>query len=119
MPAAKQPIKIDLMITEDMVEEALHQLAESIIPIGEAKGRVVKAEHMLKHVRAANMLFSGENAISAQERDALASNQYRAAIEEYSSATIQYEILKAQREHADRVISVFQTQSSNLRSMKV
>jgi hypothetical protein len=116
---AKQLPPTDQIVTDDMVSDAVHQLSESIIPIGEAKGRMVKAEAMLRHVKAVNMSFSPENAVTAQERDAYASNAYRDAIQEFTNATVAFEILKAEREFATQIISIWQSQNANMRALRV
>lgn len=81
-------------------ERATQYLVDTAYPFGEARARVAKAEAMLRHVKAMAMKASGENAVSAQEREAYASDEYRAAIQEVFDATLEAEKMKAARDAA-------------------
>jgi beta-phosphoglucomutase-like phosphatase (HAD superfamily) len=107
------------LVSEADVERALDFLRDNARDIGEAKAAAVKAEHMLRHIKAVAMKISGEPSVSAQEREAYASDQYMKAIENAAEAAGVYEQMKALREAAAMKIESWRTQSSNYRSMKL
>lgn len=104
------------IVSEEDVHEAVDVLRRTVRPIGVARGKMVAAEAMLRHIKAVEMGFSDERAITAQERDAYASNRYRQAIEAMRDATVEFETLKAEREAAEMVIEVFRTTSATERA---
>jgi hypothetical protein len=81
-------------------ERATQYLVDTAFPYAEAKARAVKADAMLRHVKALAMKASGENTAAAQEREAYASDEYRAAIETLFQATLDAEKLRAARDAA-------------------
>lgn len=81
-------------------ERATQYLVDTAFPYGEARARAAKADAMLRHVKALAMRASVEDAASKQERDAYASDEYKAAIQELYDATLEAEKLKAAREAA-------------------
>lgn len=107
------------LVREADVEKALDWLRDSASEIGEAKARAVKAEHMIKHTKALAMKQYASLPVSAQEREALASDQYLTSLEETATAAGEYEKLKALREAASLKIEAWRTASSNYRSMKI
>lgn len=107
------------LIADSDVERALDWLRDSANEIGEAKARAVKAEHMLKHAKALAMKLHAGLPVSAQEREALASEQYVTCLEEAAAAAGEYEKLKSLREAASLKIEAWRTASSNYRSMKL
>ena len=107
------------LVSDADVEKALDFLRDNAGAIGEAKREAVKAEHMLKHHRAVAMKYSGETAVSAQEREALASKEYLAAIDVTASAAGKYEEMKALREAAALKIETWRSASANYRAMKL
>jgi predicted nucleic acid-binding Zn-ribbon protein len=107
------------LISDADVEKALDWLRDNAETIGKAKAEAVRADHMLKHIRALAMKISGETSVTAQEREALASEQYKIAIETAASAAGEFERLKALREAAALKIESWRTASSNYRSMKI
>lgn len=107
------------LVSDEDVEKALDWLRDNAAAIGEAKREAVKAEHMLKHHRAVAMKVSGENAVSAQEREAFASTAYAAAIEATANAAGKYEEMRALREAAALKIETWRSASANYRAMKL
>jgi tRNA A37 methylthiotransferase MiaB len=85
---------------ESDADKASQYLVDTALPYGRARARVAKAEAMLRHIKALAMKASGENAVSAQEREAYASDTYRLAIDELFDATTEAEQMKAAREAA-------------------
>jgi beta-phosphoglucomutase-like phosphatase (HAD superfamily) len=107
------------LVSDADVEKALDWLRDNAETIGKAKAEAVRADHMLKHIKALAMKLHGEMGVSAQEREALASEQYRTAIDTAATAAGEYERLKALREAAALKIEAWRTASSNYRSMKI
>lgn len=109
----------DQLVTDAEVEKALDWLRDQAAEIGEAKRRAVKADHMLKHTKALAMKVHGELAVTAQEREALASPQYLAALDEAANAAGEFERMKSLREAAALKIEVWRSASANYRAMKL
>lgn len=103
------------MIADEEVEKALHWLTGNARTAGELRGARIKAEAMLKHVRA--VLFAQSNAKSAAERDAWAHAhaRYSEAIEAMSNAVTADEENRALREAAVMRIETWRTMCSNAR----
>ncbi|MGG5812561.1 hypothetical protein [Falsiroseomonas sp. CW058] len=104
------------IVSEEEAHDAMEVLRRTIAPIGVARGDMVRAEAMLRHIKSLEMTFSDERSTSAQERDAYASDRYRDAIDAYRSATVSFETLKAERETASMVIEVYRTQRASERA---
>ena len=107
------------MIDDSEVEKALDWLRDNAESIGAAKERLVKAGHMIKHIKALEMKKWNEQAVSAQEREALASQRYLGALMEEALAAGEYEKMKSLREAAALKIQSWQTISANYRAMKI
>ena len=107
------------MIEDDEVEKALDWLRDNANEIGTAKERLVKAGHMVKHIKALQMQRWNGMTVSAQEREAVASPEYLEALLEEAKAAGQYEIMKSLREAAALKIEVWRSASANYRAMKI
>lgn len=107
------------IVTEQSVEMALDWLRDNADEIGEAKRQAVKYEHMLKHAKAVAMKSHLELPVSAQEREALASDVYLEALKNASDSAGNFERLKALREAAALRIEVWRSASANYRAMKL
>lgn len=107
------------IVGDEDVEKALDWLASSAKDIGEAKAEMVRASHMLKVIKALVMKMHNEKSVSAQEREAYTSKEFREALERDALAAGEYERLKALREAASMRIESWRTESSNYRSMKL
>ena len=107
------------MIKDDEVEKALDWLRDHADLIGQAKERLVKAGHMVKHIKALEMKRWNEQTVSAQEREAVASVAYLNALTEEAKAAGEYEVMKSLREAAALKIGVWQSMSANYRAMKI
>ena len=101
------------------VEHMRAQRNDASKAIGQAKREAVKSEHMLKHTKALAMKLYASLPVSAQEREALASDQYLMSLQEVADAAGDYEKLKALREAAALKIEAWRAASSNYRSMKI
>jgi hypothetical protein len=107
------------LVSDAEVEKALDWLRDNAAEIGEAKRLAIKAEHMLKHVKALAMKQHGELPVSAQEREALASPQYVDALSLAAETAGEFERLKSLREAAALKIEVYRSASANYRAMKL
>lgn len=107
------------LVTDAEVEKALDFLRDSARAIGNAKACTVRSERMTKHVKALEMKRYNELSVSAQEREAYASDAYLHALEDEARSAGEYEKLKSLREAAALKIQAWQTSSANFRSMKV
>ena len=107
------------IVGDDEIDKALDWLRDSAQAIGDAKARMVKAGHMIKHIEAIETKLSNEASVAARRVDALCSLRYLAAIDEDAAATGEYQKLVALREAATLRIDAWRTESSNYRSMKI
>lgn len=100
-------------MTFEDAEKATQFLVDTAYPYGDARARVARSEAMLRHIKALAMKASDEKSAAAQEREAYASVQYLAAIDEVFEAVKAEARLKAAREAA--VIKVEVWRSVNAR----
>ena len=107
------------IVTDGEIGKALDFLRDSAHGIGEAKARLIKAGHMVKHVEALLLLSSEERSIEAKKAAARISQKWIDATNEEAEAAGEFEKLKALREAADAKIEAWRTESSNYRGMKV
>ena len=96
-------------------EQATQYLIDSARDIAAAKADLVKHENMLRVVKAIAMKHSGETAVSAQEREAYASDQYKRAVQDLTQATEQHELLRTKREAAKMQIEFWRSLNANQR----
>lgn len=102
-------------MTEDDAERATQYLVDTAFKYGEARARQIKADAMLRHVKALVMKSCDENAVSAQEREAYASDEYKNAIGELFEATLEAEKMRAAREAACVRIDFWRSANANRR----
>jgi predicted RNA-binding Zn ribbon-like protein len=107
------------IVSDAEVEKALDWLRDNADAIGEAKRAAVKYDHMLKHTKAVVMKSHAELPVSAQEREAMASDAFYSAIENAANTAAEYEKMKALREAAALKIEVWRSASANYRAMKI
>ena len=107
------------IVTEAQVEEALCFLKDNAVDIGKAREAMIKAEKMTKHRQALLMRRYSHLPISAQEREARASNEYNSDSLEEARAAGEFEKMKALREHAAMTIEVWRSAGANYRAMKI
>lgn len=96
-------------------ERATQYLIDSAPSIAKARGDLVREENMLRATKALAMKHSGESAVSAQEREAYASQQYQDAVNELANAAGKYEELRALREGAKFQIEYWRSLNANQR----
>src|SRR3954465_5179464 len=107
------------LVSDEAVQRALDWLVENANEIGNRKREAVKAEHMLKHVKALVMSLHKDLPVSAQEREACASPEYLAALEKTAEAAGDFEKMKSLREAAALRIEVWRSMGANYRAMKL
>lgn len=107
------------IVTEAEVDRALAFLRDSATAIGFARSEVERTSNMLKHRKALAALSFDGVPVSKAELQALASDDYLAAIDEHATAAGEYEKLRSLRNAAEIKIEVWRTQSSNFRAMKL
>ena len=106
------------IVTDEELDKALSWLRDNAQEMGEAKKRTVLAGNMLRHIKALEMKKHG-GPVSAQEREAYASDAYQRALYEDAVAAGEYEKMKSLREAASLKVQAWQTESANFRSMKI
>lgn len=107
------------LVTDDQVGDALRWLATNAAEIGEARARLVKAGHMIKHVEALQYLRSAEKTVDAKKADVRASKKWLEAINEEAEAAGEFEKMKALREAAAAKIEAWRTQEASNRAARV
>lgn len=107
------------LVTDAQADEALHELIETTRSVAEARGAMVKAEAMLKHIKSVYTLKSSMTSVQAREHDATASPAYKRAIEDHVDAVIRFEELKAKRENCVMVIEMWRSAQANLRAARI
>lgn len=107
------------IVTDNEVDRALHFLANNARELGQAKARMVKAGHMLKHVEALEYKLSSAGSIEARKAEARTSERYLSAITEDAEACGEYEMMRALREAAALKIESWRSEQATYRSMKL
>lgn len=106
------------LVTDDEVGDALRWLASNAREVGEARARLVKAGHMIKHVEALGFLASTEKTVEAKKYAVRASQKWVDAIDEEAAAAGEFEKMKALREAAAARIECWRSESATLRGTK-
>jgi hypothetical protein len=107
------------LVSDADVEKALDWLRDNALEVGRAKGETIRTERMTKHIKAIEMQRHNGLPVSAQEREALASNVYVEALNAEAGAAAEYEKLRALREAAALKIEVWRSMGANFRAMKI
>lgn len=106
------------IVTDEDLSKALDWLRDNAPMIGDAKGRLVAAGHMLKHVEALEYM-KAEGSAETRKSVARASQRYLEAIYEEAAAAAEFETMRARREAAALKIESWRSEQANYRSMKV
>jgi hypothetical protein len=101
---------------QDRAAAAVQYLADTAYEYGEARALTTKCDAMLRHIKALAMKASDEKSASGQEREAYASDAYKAAIDALFDATRSAETLRAKREAAVARIEFWRSVNSNQRA---
>jgi hypothetical protein len=104
-----------MAVDQERAEKAVEYLISTAGKLGTAKAEAVRAEAMLRHIKALAMRSSDEKSAAAQERDAYASDKYLVAIDDLFAATRDAETLKAEREAAQATIEFWRSSEASRR----
>jgi hypothetical protein len=96
------------------MEAAMEFLAETDEPFAEAKTAVLRAEILVKRVRA-RVFVGEEGAIEVRKAKAEGHADVVAADESLCTSTLNFETLKAKRSRAEIVIDVYRTLEASRR----
>lgn len=107
------------LVSDSDVEKALDWLRDNALEVGRAKGEAIRTERMTKHVKALEMQKHNDLPVSAQDREAMASQKYVEALNAEANAAAEYEKLRALREAAALKIEVWRSMGANFRAMKL
>ncbi len=99
---------------ETDVAAALEYLAQTDETRGKLAGRVKQLEHQAKVIRSLEFL-DAKGTMAEKEAHALASQAYRAWIEDYENAVAEFETIKARRLRAELTIEVWRSVNANRR----
>ena len=97
------------MVTDRQLMQAIDFDRHSAAELRACMERAGIAEGNLKRVKALEMKKHGDLSITAQEREAYASEAYAAAMEEEARAAAALEEMKAARAHARLTIDIWRT----------
>lgn len=103
------------LVTDDEVGDALRWLASNAKEIGEARARLVRSGHLLKHTEALLYLASKEKTVDGKKAGVKASQRWLDSAEEEAVAAGEFEKMRALREAAMARIEAWRTESASLR----
>ena len=103
------------MIDETKVEAAVHFLNDTSEASAAARAHRIYMEEMRKHIKALVMAEHLELPVSAQEREAYASERYKTPLDDLKKAIHDDEFLRAKRSAAQMTIDAWRTQQANTR----
>ena len=106
------------LVSDDEVGDALRWLATNARELGEARARLIKSGHMIKHVESLGYLASEEKTVDAKKASVKASKKWLEAINEEAEAAGAFETMKALREAAAARIECWRSESATLRGTK-
>lgn len=107
------------LVTDEELEKALDWLRDNAAVIGEAKARLVKAGHMIKHTEALLYKASSEKTVDARKAEVRCSQRWIDVTNEEAVAAGEYETLKGLREAAELKIEAWRSEQANFRAMKI
>jgi hypothetical protein len=107
------------IVHERDIHKAVDFLARSARDIGDARRRLIRAEHMVKHTEALEFQMAEGSSAEARKNAARASDAYLDAINEEALAAGEFEKLKALREAAAMKIECWRSEQATLRSIKI
>jgi hypothetical protein len=105
-------------ISDDQASDALNWLVANARALGDAKEALVKAERMVERVKAIQMKRFSELPVSAQEREARATDAMQAAYEAEAKAAGQYEYLRACKDAAIARVEAWRSLQATQRSLR-
>jgi hypothetical protein len=105
-------------ISDEEASSALNFLVGNARKIGDAKEALIKAERFVERVKALQMKRFSELPVSAQEREARASDALQAAWENEAKAAGHYEYLRACKDAALARIEAWRSLQATQRSLR-
>ena len=105
-----------MAVDQDRAAGAVEFLINSAAEYGASKADAIRAETMLRVVKALVMKSTDEKAIAAQEREAYASEAYLQAVDDLFEATRACETLRAKRDAAQATIEFWRSRNANERA---
>lgn len=105
-------------ITEDEIDKALDYLRDNASAAAQARANRVYIEEFRKTVKAQQMKLDEGIPVSAQERNAYASQAYQDHLEVLKDAVMEDEKHRFMMSAAQAKIDAWRTQESNLRNMQ-
>ena len=104
-------------VTDEEAEKALQWLVSNARALGDAKENLVKCERMVERTKALLMKRHSELPVSAQEREARASDELEAAYLDEAKAAGHYEYLRALKDAATAHIEAWRSLTATARAM--
>jgi hypothetical protein len=104
------------MITDQQVDEALEYLRTNAPIAAEARAHKIYMEEFRKTIKAQAMAKFNNLPVSAQEREAYRSEEYRAHLDAIKDAVYQDELNRWGMVAATSVIEAWRTQNANQRN---
>lgn len=103
-----------MLISEQRLDKALAQIAESDTEIAEWKGMVLRTEFTAKAAQA--LAFKAlEGSVEDRKQGALLEEPVKKAWEEHFRAVVEFERLKARREREFTIIEIWRSLESSRR----
>jgi len=108
---------LEKFITDEQAERALDWLRDNAAILGDAKRDLILAERMVDRTKALEMKRHSDLPVSAQEREAKASDKMWECYQAEANAAGEYEKLRALQDVARAKIEAWRTLSSTFRAM--
>ena len=106
-----------MIITEEMVHDAVHYLSTQTMRAAVAKGNVVRGDFHRKRIRAQLILQSPHTSQGMREAYAESHDDYAEACRKLAKAEQTYEWHRNERSKAETVCEMWRTQSATLRGL--
>lgn len=110
-------MSLEKFITDDQAEAALNWLRDNAATLGNAKRDLVLAERLVDRTKALEMKRHSDLPVSAQEREAKASDVLYEAYKAEAVAAGEYEKLRALRDVAIARVEAWRSLTANFRAM--
>ena len=107
-----------MFITDEQASSALDWLLGHAKAIGEAKRNAVLAEAMTKRVKAIQTLKSSAKTVAERENEALASDEYLAAVTAEAEAAGNLETMRGLKDAAGARIEMWRSLTSTARQLR-
>lgn len=108
---------LEKFITDEQAERALDWLRDNATVLGDAKRDLILAERMVDRTKALEMKRHSDLPVSAQEREAKASDVLHEAYKAEAVAAGEYEKLRALRDVAIARVEAWRSLTANFRAM--